>query len=278
MTQFMDTLYGRPNTLQAYYSIFRTHISPYISQEEAKLMSQDELDTLAGIWASKQLSKSTVSMIIRLFRRYVKWAGGNIDKLNTRALSGLLARQEQEYERQCLTKEQAEKLLAEAKRTNRDIYLFCLFGLHAGLRRGEILGLKWDDFEGLTNRIRVCRSYRKKPTKSGKTRRVPISEDLEKALQEENYLMNKLNDYVFKTVIWEPNIQLAGICERAGIPYTRSHGLRHTFATLALESGISPRKVQQWLGHVNLATTLNTYWNILPNETKMEFLPRVKET
>jgi integrase len=55
------------------------------------------------------------------------------------------------------------------------------------------------------------------------------------------------------------------------------HSLRHTFATLALEAGTSPKLVQQALGHKSLQTTLDTYWNAVQDGmTDFGFLPGVK--
>jgi integrase len=50
------------------------------------------------------------------------------------------------------------------------------------------------------------------------------------------------------------------------------HTLRHTFATLALEAGRSPKLVSTTLGHASLATTLNIYWNSSGESLDLGFL------
>jgi integrase len=278
MHNFAKSIIGRPATIKAYESLFRHHIEPYVSQEEVKTFIQKDLDQLAQTWVSKNLSSATLKIILTIFEQYMVWSGGNTNQINFSGTRKKLSRLEQEKEVNYLTKDQAQKLLTEAKNTDKRIYLYCLFGLHAGLRRGEILGLKWGDFDPINNRITISRSYRTDPTKSGKSRQVPISEDLEEMLNEEDYFNKNINEYVFEKIIREPNPIISDLCKKTNIPVIKSHGLRHTFATLALESGISPRTVQSWLGHKSLATTLNTYWNMLPNETRLEFLPKVKKS
>ena len=46
------------------------------------------------------------------------------------------------------------------------------------------------------------------------------------------------------------------------------HGLRHSNATVLIQSGVSPRVVQQRLGHADVTTTLSTYTHVLPNMDK----------
>jgi integrase len=49
-----------------------------------------------------------------------------------------------------------------------------------------------------------------------------------------------------------------------GLPAIPLHGLRHTWATIALENGVHPRVVQERLGHSNIAITLGTYSHVQP--------------
>jgi len=142
--------------------------------------------------------------------------------------------------------------------------------MHAGLRRGEIFGLQYGDINALKNRITVQRSYAG-PTKNGKTRHVPMSERLTKALERKDYLTKPPGEAIFS--VFDPNYDLKIVTRHLGIRDITVHDLRHTFATLALESGVSPRMVQQWLGHSSLTTTLNIYWSCLPSDSRMEFCP-----
>ncbi len=53
--------------------------------------------------------------------------------------------------------------------------------------------------------------------------------------------------------------------KKAGVKKIKFHGMRHTFATLALENGTQPHVVQQMLGHKRIEITLGIYGHVLPN-------------
>jgi integrase len=89
------------------------------------------------------------------------------------------------------THDEASKLLDQAKEREPSVYAPLLCALHTGMRRGEVLGLMWEDIG--TDRIRVRRALVRghmTTTKSGKTREVPISPALRETLDQ---IRNDLN-------------------------------------------------------------------------------------
>lgn len=59
--------------------------------------------------------------------------------------------------------------------------------------------------------------------------------------------------------------QFHALLEKAGLPKMRLHDLRHTMATILLESDVHPKKVQERLGHSSIAITMETYSHVLPS-------------
>ena len=57
----------------------------------------------------------------------------------------------------------------------------------------------------------------------------------------------------------------ASVIKRFGLPHLTFHGLRHAFATLALQAGMNPKVVSEALGHSSVTITLDTYSHVLPN-------------
>lgn len=122
--------------------------------------------------------------------------------------------------------------------------------LQTGMRRGEILNLKWSNIDFSQGFIELLE------TKSGKSRKIPISSTLKETLQS----IDKTSEYVFiNPRTNEPYTDLKKsfhtVIEKAKIKNFRFHDLRHTVATRLVEKNIDLFVVQDILGHSKITTT-----------------------
>lgn len=157
------------------------------------------------------------------------------------------------------------------------------------MRRGELLGLKWQDvdFDKATVTVRRTLARTKKglvlqePKSQASRRTVTLPEEVVKALKalKIEQAKQKLkagplyqnNDLVFATNIGTfinpENItkrHLYPVLEKAGLPRVRFHDLRHTHAMLLLLKGENIKVVSERLGHTSVAFTLKAYGHVLP--------------
>jgi integrase len=167
------------------------------------------------------------------------------------------------------TKEEASRALEVCKNELPELYLPLLLTLHLGLRKGEAIGLKWSDVDIVTGTIKVQRSY-DGPTKNGRPRKLKLSRKLALEL-EKYYVIGEDNFHIFERC--ELNYHLRKLCKLAEVPKISWHQLRHYFASSALEAGVSPRLVQEVLGHTQLSTTINLYWSLFDTKIDLDFLP-----
>lgn len=267
-SDYERSIWGRPSTVRTYTNLFKNHIAENITRQEVFRLTEQKILELMQIWLGDGLSDRTIKQLVRILTRYSRFMGGLPPEVAP--LLRKLSRQKQENIVKSLTASEAKRLLDYLEAKHLSLYLICLFGIHAGLRRGEIFGLQYGDIDPLRNKITVQRSYNG-PTKNGKTRQVPLSERLAKALERRDYLTKPSTEAIFD--VFDPNPDLRIVTKHLGIKNITIHDLRHTFATLALESNVSPRTVQSWLGHSSLTTTLNIYWSALPTEARMDFAP-----
>lgn len=157
----------------------------------------------------------------------------------------------------------------------------------AGLRVGELLGLRWEDTD--LGRVRVARILsaakggpRFTTPKSGRGRSISLTEGTTIALRghrirqtEERLRVGTLwedQGLVFPSTTGRPLSRdavyrraFAPLLERAGLPRITLHDLRHTCATLLLGQGMNPKYVQELLGHASVAMTLDRYSHRVPS-------------
>jgi integrase len=200
-----------------------------------------------------------------------------------------LPRQER-HESQTLTKEQAQRLLEEVRGRYPWEALFTL-AIITGMRRGELLALRWADVHFEQRYLQVCRSARRAslgyglqvegPKTASSRRKIVLSPFLVEVLQQHHRRQEEARRLVGDT--WEDNdlvfcntygrfINLdtmrtwfRKLLAKAGLPPMRFHDLRHSAATLLLAMGVHVKVVQELLGHSNVLITLNTYSHVLPS-------------
>ncbi|MBQ7964645.1 MAG: site-specific integrase, partial [Ruminococcus sp.] len=154
--------------------------------------------------------------------------------------------------------------------------------LTTGFRRGEICGLRWEDFDEATGRLKVARTVQKQngnltwgdtKTETG-TRTIQLPPSTAKRLSDR--LKNSVGEWIFPN-LYKPELpinpntaykRMKELLEIAELPSIRFHDLRHTFATHALTSGVDAKTLSRILGHTNASFTLDTYTHVTTDMQK----------
>ena len=160
------------------------------------------------------------------------------------------------------------------------MYVGILLAFYAGLRRGEICGLRWNDIDFYKHTITVRSAvgvssgkdgdYTKNPKNRSSNRTFPMLPQLEEALKQRKVLLNPLDSwYVIgdKEDFMRPqqyNRLFCEFVERNGLvdAYGKKivpHGLRHNFATVGIRAGMDIASLALMMGHASRAMTLDTY-------------------
>lgn len=152
-----------------------------------------------------------------------------------------------------------------------------------GLRRGEVLGLRWEDVElkKATISIKMTRTIvdgevvESEPKSTRSKRTLPLDEDLlaalktrRKAQSEERLAAGSAyneSPWVFVDEVGQPyhpegfSDMFEVLIRKAGVPRLKLHGTRHTCGTLMSLRGVAPAVIAAWLGHARTSFTMNTY-------------------
>ena len=206
-----------------------------------------------------------------------------------------------------LSKARIKVLLKAASKNN--WYLEILLALFCGLRKGEILGLKFCDFDFEKNTVYINRQIASDPkikkgsgskideyglverepktSNSYRTLRVPevvMAEvrkrkrmvERNKELQgdqysDKDYISCQENGKLHSVTAL--NNALTKLCSRNGLPHITVHGLRHMYATILIEMGVSLVKISALLGHSSVHTTFEYYCEVMDeNENILAFM------
>lgn len=179
--------------------------------------------------------------------------------------------------------EEIDKLLKACKGT--PIETPIILATHYGLRRGEIMGLRWQDVNFATGtltiqntRVRIKSVVEKPPKSASSLRTFPLIASVGAHLQtlkvtqeEHKELFGKLytdSDYICRWPDGRPqevgylNGAMSKLLRENGLRHIRVHDLRHSTASYLNKLGFSPKEIQVWLGHSDIKTTMNIYTHI----------------
>ena len=282
-----------PRTYEGYESIVRCHLTPGLGHIQLMQLKPQHLQKyyaakLTGIGQDHKgaLTQTTVShhhtCLHRALKMAVRWG-----LISSNPADAVTPPRPQHTDMKTMNEDELQIFLAEAKKT--PYYTMFYTFLFTGMRRSEVLALRWNDVDLLMCQISVTQTlhhlrdgsmiYRQPKTVKGR-RLISLSPSLALVLtelkdnkkQERTLLGTKLKEteLVFGTPEGNPllpdmisNTWLR-IIKRAGLSHFRLHDARHTHASLLLKQGVHPKVVQERLGHATISTTLDLYSHVSP--------------
>ncbi|HWF57112.1 MAG TPA: site-specific integrase [Candidatus Dormibacteraeota bacterium] len=285
----------RPSTAATYERHIRLHILPTLGRLPIARLRPEQLDRLYAALLAKGLSRTSVQHIHAILRR----------SLSQATRRGVIARNPTDLvdppgrdhpEMQVLSVDQARALLATA-RTGRYAELEALYvlALTTGMRRGELLALRWADVDVVKRTLTVTGTLqrvkhsdgtstleRARPKTKTSMRQIPLTAAAVDALK--RHAQRQGQQRAVAGSEWtdtglaftnerggavEPRNLLsrsfAPLLSEAGIPHVRFHDLRHTAATLMAAQGVHTKVVSEMLGHASVGITLDLYSHVTPS-------------
>ena len=275
----------RPSSHQTYRGYIDNHIKPSIGKPPLEKLTslikpnigkvpleKGRVDRIESKHQEKGLSPKTVRNIHQIIASAMKLAKEQklilADPTEGCALPKL-----EHKEMKTLPIEQLTSFLREAKESG--VFEMYYVELATGLRRGELLGLKWEDIDLENGSLRVKRQIARiggeiveAPLKTKNAyRTLPLADDTIQVLKQQKKKVGS-SPWVFPSPTGGPISpdsvlhMLHRVLKRAGLPMVRFHDLRHTFATLALQNGVDIKTVSGMLGHFSAGFTLDTYAHV----------------
>ena len=269
----------RPTTQACYEGRIYTHIIPQIGQVPLNKLTQNELQQfyarLKKGGRKKHVEKFGEGLSDRMVRSCHTTCRTALEKAVTEGLIrinpavGCKLPPKKAKEMQVLTPAEIVRFLTQAKEEG--YYEIFLLELTTGMRRGEIIGLKWRDLDLATGELHIARQVIRvkgetvvsQPKTKSSLRTVILAPDMVEILAE---LKTEVKgEWMFPSPVndGQPRNPCAlyhrfqTILERANCKRVRFHDLRHTFATMAIENGMDIKTLSAMIGHVSAETTVN---------------------
>ena len=288
LTQWLE--YRKPairiRTYERYEQLVRIHLIPEVGNIQLKKLTAIHLKNLQAKKLKEGLSKTTVHSIHFLLntamKDAVKW------ELVAKNICDVVEPpRRNHYEATTLNIEQVLIFMTTAK--GHPLETLWILALTTGMRRGEMLALKWSDIDFDNSMLHVQRIFTRErgnryieaEPKTAKSRRsivlIPMALDLLKQQRiHQEALKEQLGDlWVDRNLVFctghgtplNPNWvwdKFKKLLADAGLPNIRLHDLRHGLATLLLKMKTNPKIVQEILGHSQISMTMDIYSHVLP--------------
>lgn len=280
-------------TYDGYKHMLEKHIYPYFKSKGLRLNQLKPID-IQQYYSDKineGLSPNTVIKHHGVIRTSLQYAvKTNLVKENVADLVDKPKRER--YHASFYTIDELNKLFTVIKGTQ--IETPVLFAAYYGLRRSEILGLKWESIDFDNKTISICNKIIRGKDDNGKLS--AISQDKMKSETSRRILplCDTISEYLTKLLEkQQENVRIMGNCynhkydgficvnakgdiinpdyvtdafskllKKNGLRHIRFHDLRHSCASLLVSMGYSMKDVQEWLGHADYTLTANTYSHV----------------
>ena len=277
------TLTVRESTLNSYKSITEPHIKPLLGDEKIGSITTADIQKMYN-WLRENgrvnehyekgnaLSDSFIRRVHMMLHEAMD-AAVRERLIPKNPTEGTIIPKVNYAPKQILTEEQLEKFM-EALKQDPLWFDFFYTELTTGMRRGEICGLKWQDFDDKTGRLHIHRSVSNRKgggirvgetkTESGARTILlpPSTAEILKQRKKKSYSEWIFHNPTVPELPMNPSSayrHLKTLLKNAELPLIRFHDLRHTFATHALNSGVDAKTLSGILGHTNASFTLDTY-------------------
>jgi len=262
----------KPSAIRSYEGALRTRILRELGTAKLASITRIEVQDFADRLLAEGLDPSTIRnalMPLRaIYRRALSRGDIAVNPTTGIELPAVRGRRDRVAD-----PTEARALLDALAPADRGLWATALY---AGLRRGELMALRWEDLDLDGRRIHVARSWDPKegiavaPKSSAGTRSVPMLAVLRVHLLAHRLRTGRGSGLVFGADGTTP-LKYTTIVRRAqrawrdaGLTEIGLHECRHTFAALLIASAITPKAVSTFMGHATISITLDRYGHLFP--------------
>ena len=265
-------------TLLAYNVTCRTKIIPYFKNKLVTQIKPIDIKEFQDYLLDKNLGKGTINLTRVLLKQVFNLAilSEHIT-LNPIKMVDMPQFRKEKNKQKPFTLDEIDMILEHTKGQIRNFLGIAFF---TGARSGEILALKWEDIDFVTDTISINKTiaegYINSPKTNSSYREIEMlpevkkflkAQQLETGLKDSFVFLNRRDEFYGSNTHFYDHFQRT--LKHLKLERRSLHNTRHTFASMMLNNGIDPLWVSNTLGHENLNITLSIYTHYMPKKQKM---------
>ena len=277
----------RPASYRCYADLLQNHIIPMLGRTRLQKLTPFDLQRLYADRLAYGLSPTSVHhvhvMVYRVLKQAYRWG------MVTRNVAEMVDAPRRTFP-DVVTWNMGQVSTFFAVTDEHYLAALWRLALLTGMRRGELLGLTWEDIDLERGMLAVRRTMSRgsggnwvlgQPKTASGWRAIALPESCVASLRKHRAKQNEQrlrlgelwvdSGFVFTGQQGQSLhvnvlvVQFKRLIQKAGLPDLRFHDLWHTSATLLLAQGVHPKIVQERLGHADIAMTLNRYSHVTPD-------------
>jgi integrase len=261
----------KPSVVREYERSLRLHVLPILGGARLSRIQRRDVQRLADDLLASGADASTIRNALKplqvIYRRGIEDGDLAVNPCERLRLPAVRGRRER-----IASPTEAAALIAALRPEDRALWGSAFY---AGLRRGELRALLWDNVDLADGLIRVERSMSShgetgEPKSRAGRRGVPVVAMLRDLLVEHKLVTRRGEGLVFGSSATQPFTPTA-VRKRALTAWRRArldpiglHECRHTFASLLIAAGVNAKAITSYLGHASIQTTFDLYGHLMP--------------
>jgi len=260
----------KPSAIRGYEAALRLRVLPEFGGDRVSGVSRMDLQEFVDRLQAQGLDPSTIQTTLMplraIYKRAVARGQAAVNPTTGLSLPAVRGKRDR-----IASPKEAAQLIGALLTEDRALWATAMYG---GLRRGELMALRWEDVDLTANVLRVERSWDAKegeiePKSAVGRRTVPIPSVLRGHLVEQRIRTHDPEGRVFGTGSqpFSPTrvrVRASKAWTAAKLASITLHEARHTFASLMIAAGVNAKALSTYMGHANISITLDRYGHLMP--------------
>lgn len=256
----------KPSAIRSYEKELRLRSKPVLGHLRLGEVKTEDIQRLVDGLVKKELAAATIDVALTPLKAMYRRATGR-GEVRVNPTLGIEKPAVRSKAKRIVAPKDAEAMIAALEPAERGLWATAMY---AGLRRGELIGLRREDIDLATGVLHVRRGWDMvegavAPKSRQGRRKVPIAAVLRDHL-DERLLQIADNDHVLGSPKWlaRTNDRARERWGKRGMPVLTLHEARHTYASFAIAAGLNAKTLSTYMGHATIAITLDLYGHLMP--------------